>query len=604
MDFSKLQALALSPEMIELADKYIPYVTKHTQISYREYFETILYNIASSEFLVPVLGVQGVGKSSFLNALLIDDVVLPIDAEDTTCIPVEIRYGCDNDSEAIVFYADEQTPPKKLQSLSSLEHYVHNKYNSGNTKNVSHIVVFKRDELLASGMVLVDLPGVGSLNLHNVETTIKYIERLSAAIFLLRTVPPITRSERVFITYAWPKLTIAWFIQNQWNDESPSEVEDGKQVNQKVLNEIADQYKTEAPRNIRVINVFKVLADRLKQDREGYRLSDIEEFRKELSEVAVNWKTILKNNFVLHLSEMVERIEKRIELRFKELRISKADLQTEYTGQERICEAIFERNNKNIASLNEQIATYRGEMIDYAETVSKKQSENLRSEMRRIISSGVVDGELLNRAFVDNYNCILKEVMEDLSLKLFEIQKNAEVAIGKLEIRTPEDEFKHTGSFQREVKLKFEKAFPPIFNLAGLWAGARAGGAIGARLGPYGVIVGAFVGIVLSNWLGSKTKQGVNKKRQSLSIRDLEEPIRLFKDDLRQGVDHCCNSIFEHIEQALREFKMTQTKQMEDKKHRHEMIYNQSADELENKRIQLREDERILKNIKEQILCL
>lgn len=80
MDISKLQSLALSPEMIELADKYIPYVTEHKQISYREYFETILNNIASSEFLVPVLGVQGVGKSSFLNALLMDDVVLPIDA--------------------------------------------------------------------------------------------------------------------------------------------------------------------------------------------------------------------------------------------------------------------------------------------------------------------------------------------------------------------------------------------------------------------------------------------------------------------------------------------------------------------------------------------
>lgn len=603
MDISKLQSLALSPEMIELADKYIPYVTEHKQISYREYFETILNNIASSEFLVPVLGVQGVGKSSFLNALLMDDVVLPIDAEDTTCIPVEIRYERDKDSEAFVFYADEQTPPKKLQSLSSLEHYVHNKHNPGNAKNVSHIVVFKRDELLASGMVLVDLPGVGSLNLHNVETTIKYIERLSAAIFLLRTVPPITRSERVFITYAWPKLTIAWFIQNRWNDESPSEVEDGKQVNLKVLNEIADQYKTEAPRNIRVINVHKALADRLKR-RECYRLSDIEEFRKELSEVAVNWKTILKNSFVLHFSELIERIEKRIELCSKELRISKADLHTQYTKQERICEGVFERNNKNITNLNKQIATYRGEMIDYAETVSKKQSENLRSEMRRIISSGVADGELLNRAFVDTYNYILKEVMEDLSLKLFEIQKNAEVAIGKLEIRTPKDEFKHTGSFQREVKLKFEKALPPIFNLAGVLAGIKAGGAIGARFGPYGAIVGVIISIALSNWLGGKTKQGVNKKQQSLSIRDLEEPIRLFRDDLRQGVDNCCNSVFDHIEQALRDFKMTQAKQVEDKKHRHEMIYNQSADELENELMQLREDERILKNIKEQILCL
>lgn len=229
-----------NPRFLNLADKYLPIVTAQGERqSYESFLSHKVININKDEFLIPVLGVQGAGKSSFLNALLMDDLVLPVDVDETTCVPVEVRYS-EEDCGKIDVYFSENAPPVSLSDPKEMEQYVHNNFNVGNEKNVSHIVIYKNNTILKNGVVFVDLPGVDSLTSRNGETTLKYIEKLSAAFFLLRTVPTITRSERIFLSTVWPKLTKAWFIQNQWNDESKKEVQQGMEYNVKKLNEIRE----------------------------------------------------------------------------------------------------------------------------------------------------------------------------------------------------------------------------------------------------------------------------------------------------------------------------------------------------------------------------
>lgn len=62
-------------------------------IDYNRYFEHFIENLNKKEIMVPVLGIQGAGKSSFLNAILMEENVLPTDVDETTCVPVEVRYG-------------------------------------------------------------------------------------------------------------------------------------------------------------------------------------------------------------------------------------------------------------------------------------------------------------------------------------------------------------------------------------------------------------------------------------------------------------------------------------------------------------------------------
>ena len=52
----------------------------------------IYSNMKSSRMIVPVVGMQGMGKSTLINSIIGGDM-LPVDADETTCVPVEVRYG-------------------------------------------------------------------------------------------------------------------------------------------------------------------------------------------------------------------------------------------------------------------------------------------------------------------------------------------------------------------------------------------------------------------------------------------------------------------------------------------------------------------------------
>lgn len=73
------------------------YLNKDNTVNYIEYFNHFIDNLNDKEIIIPVLGIQGAGKSSFLNSILMEDNILPTDVDETTCVPVEVRYGEDTE---------------------------------------------------------------------------------------------------------------------------------------------------------------------------------------------------------------------------------------------------------------------------------------------------------------------------------------------------------------------------------------------------------------------------------------------------------------------------------------------------------------------------
>ena len=55
-------------------------------------------NSENKEMIVPVLGMQGLGKSTLINALLRENI-LPSEVDETTCVPVEVKYGEEEKAE-------------------------------------------------------------------------------------------------------------------------------------------------------------------------------------------------------------------------------------------------------------------------------------------------------------------------------------------------------------------------------------------------------------------------------------------------------------------------------------------------------------------------
>ena len=62
-------------------------------------------NSKRSELIIPVLGMQGMGKSTLINGLL-EENILPNDADETTCVPVEVKFG--TTECAIVHFFDKK----------------------------------------------------------------------------------------------------------------------------------------------------------------------------------------------------------------------------------------------------------------------------------------------------------------------------------------------------------------------------------------------------------------------------------------------------------------------------------------------------------------
>lgn len=270
-----------------LIDKYFNHEGQGEE--YKEYFKHFIENLDKNELIMPVLGVQGAGKSSFLNAILMDDNVLPTDVDETTCVPVEVKFG-ENTDEAIIYFHDK---PKEKINIKELEKYVHNDYNEANKLNVSKIIIFNDSEILKQGLVLVDLPGVGSLTPENQKTTLDYVNRLAFAIFVIRTNPPITKTEKNFINALWPKLSNTIFVQNKWNDETKEDAEDAKEHNESVIQGISLSHNEDKEIHVNVVNVYEALKSKLTYNDEEYRNSGITNVIDEIRKVAIDYNLSL-----------------------------------------------------------------------------------------------------------------------------------------------------------------------------------------------------------------------------------------------------------------------------------------------------------------------
>lgn len=130
-------------------------------------------NSENKEMIVPVLGMQGLGKSTLINALLRENI-LPSEVDETTCVPVEVKYG---EEERAEVHFENTNDIDIVNTQVELANYVDNNFNPANKKGVERIVLFRKNDLLKSGLIVVDLPGVGSLTIENENTTKRYIEK-------------------------------------------------------------------------------------------------------------------------------------------------------------------------------------------------------------------------------------------------------------------------------------------------------------------------------------------------------------------------------------------------------------------------------------------
>lgn len=494
-----LESFYGNPRVLQLLKRYLDGIS-----DVEELFKKKAKEIDLSQCIIAVLGMQGCGKSSFLNALLFGDIVLPVDADETTCIPAEVSYEKNSTPIAIVYFSDgkEKTIACTEDSLAD---YIHQDRNPANRKGVTKVVIKLNHPLLEKGVTFVDLPGVGSITAANQETTMDYIKKSTAAVFLLRTMPPITHTESVFIQGALPLFGYVFWLQNQWFDETADEVRDGMEHNTRVLASISKQihYPEDRIHAPAVVNIKKALDGKIQNRGAEIRDSGIDKFMIKLTTFAADWKKEVEYSNYTQATGALNSAKKNAEEKIRRLSGDVQDEKKKIDQAQKKADEIL-LMNKNIIENAEAFLLENRTIISNA--IKEKclvARGNLRNAVREAIENGIVGGEHLNEVFTQHLN-------DEMTIVFQEIQPLFQDFYGRLQdvlsgIKETIDIYRPDISIRPDFSDKSK--LPGYYGRIGVGAMGVGGAAVGLIWGPVGAVVGGLVGILLGGLAGAGAKK-------------------------------------------------------------------------------------------------
>jgi GTP-binding protein EngB required for normal cell division len=155
--------------------------------------EALAERVEEGRFYVVCVGQFKRGKSTLLNAL-VGAEVLPTGVIPVTTVVTVMRHG-----EHLAARVRLAGGEWKDCDPGELRAYVSEEQNPGNQKAVTTAEVFVPSPLLASGMCLVDTPGIGSVWTANTETTRAFVPHVDAALVVVGADPPISGEELALV---------------------------------------------------------------------------------------------------------------------------------------------------------------------------------------------------------------------------------------------------------------------------------------------------------------------------------------------------------------------------------------------------------------------
>ncbi len=165
--------------------------------------------LGQGRFFVACVGQFKRGKSTLVNALL-ERPVVPTGVVPVTTAVTILRHGAD--LAASVQFDDGRRVEVDPAALAD---YVSEARNPGNRKGVVAVEVTVPSPLLASGLCLVDTPGLGSVFAANAATTRAFVPHIDAALVVLGTDPPISGDELALVEEVGQEIGHLVFVLNK-----------------------------------------------------------------------------------------------------------------------------------------------------------------------------------------------------------------------------------------------------------------------------------------------------------------------------------------------------------------------------------------------------
>lgn len=252
-------------------------------------------DIADDYYTIMVVGEFKHGKSTFVNALLGQDV-MPRGVTPTTATINTVFHG----DQQEVHVLKENGSVEKYDSIDIL-----NKFTAAqdfNSDEIKYIKLFMDSEILKNRVVLIDTPGVNDLSDQRTEVTHQFLPRADVVIFMCSLTSPIKYSEQVFIEEHLLKSGIdrTMFAANFADSIDEEEIEDVIEfVERRLENIVGKQLAKVYP-----VSAKEALIGRLRNNEEMLQYSGLIEIEQEI------YRRIESGS---RSQEKIERFEERLD---------------------------------------------------------------------------------------------------------------------------------------------------------------------------------------------------------------------------------------------------------------------------------------------------
>jgi hypothetical protein len=197
LDLLRDEVLGLFPRLeAKLGDDLLP---DRRELLYRG-----RAGLADGRYLVLTVGEFKRGKSSLLNAL-IEQWLFSVDVDVTTATVCTLSWG--EMPQALLYLLpeseDEAPPPPITIDLSEVPRYATEQGRAKGDPPVARIDIVAPIPKLESGLILVDTPGVGSMNPAHTAATRGLLPEANALLFVASAVQPLSTVELSFLARAY-----------------------------------------------------------------------------------------------------------------------------------------------------------------------------------------------------------------------------------------------------------------------------------------------------------------------------------------------------------------------------------------------------------------
>ncbi len=191
--------------------------------------QALAERVREGRFHVAVVGQFKRGKSTLINAL-VGDPVLPSGVVPVTSIVTVVSHGPRRGARV-------QMDDGAWRNVvpSALAAFVSEEGNPNNNKGVAGVEVFVPCPLLASGMCLVDTPGLGSVFAGGSAATHAFVPHVDAALVVLGADPPISEDELALVEQVSRHVTNFIVVLNKADRVSDAERQQSKAFSARVL---------------------------------------------------------------------------------------------------------------------------------------------------------------------------------------------------------------------------------------------------------------------------------------------------------------------------------------------------------------------------------